>query len=198
MFSSVPESQSSIPESSDLIQHCYPALFPSSMLYASACLINVIPVGLRINLCEAGSQWLQNKPVLLNCWMEEAWQSYRKQRSMDLEGRRRGVTVHFFFFFLLMQRSAAAATVGSPVGKYQQHYEVGLSLPSLSMRGRGPSEHTKGEKTQSQTKNNARDGGKERGKKRERETTHKKARDGQREGLKSIPVRNGGDSAGKS
>lgn len=73
-----------------------------------------------------------------------------------------------------------------------------MSLPSLSMRGRGLSEHTKGKKTQSQTKNNGRDGGKARGKKGERETTHEEAEEGQREGLKSIPIRNGGDSAGKS
>lgn len=69
-----------------------------------------------------------------------------------------------------------------------------MSLPSLSMRGRGLSEHTKGKKTQSQTKNNGRDGWKERGEERERETTHEELREGQGEGLKSIQIRNGGDS----
>lgn len=82
--------------------------------------------------------------------------------------------------------------------KYQQYYGVGLSLPSLSMRGRGLSEHTKGKKTQSETKNNGRDGGMEGRREGEREITHKEPRDGQREGLKSIPIRNGGDIAGKS
>ena len=134
---------------------------------------------------------------LLPCWTVEAWQSHRKQRSMDLEGGRRGVSVHFFFFLFNGCRGVQQQQQwGLQWEKYQQHYGVGLSLPSLSMRGRGLSEHTKGKKTQSQTKSNGRDGWKERGgeRERERETTHEELREGQREGLKSIQIRNGGDS----
>lgn len=42
--------------------------------------------------------------------------------------------------------AAAAATVGSPVGKISAALWSGVSLSSLSMRGRGLSEHTKGKK----------------------------------------------------
>lgn len=65
--------------------------------------------------------------------------------------------------------------------KYQQHYEVGLSLPSLSMRGRGLSERTKEKKT-IPDKEERRDGEKEK-----REQEGKDTRGGQREGLKKQP-----------
>ncbi len=84
---------------------------------------------------------------------------------MDWEGGRRGVSVHFFF--LWMQGSAAAAaaaaTVGSPVGKISAALWSGVE-PAITINERKrPVRAHKGEKTQSQTKNNGRDGGKERG-----------------------------------
>lgn len=140
-----------------------------SVLWTSTRLTNVVQVSRSINLYEGwGPVTLQNKPCLVELLNGRSLAELEETTKYEF-----GV----FSFFLHACRGSAAATVGSPVGKYQQHYGVGLSLPSLSMRGRGLSERTKGEKTQSQTKNNARDGGKERGKKRERgEKQHVKKR----------------------
>lgn len=120
---------------------------------------------------------------LLPYWTAEAWQSWRKQGSMDWEGEN-GCLCHFslfFFFFLLMQQQQKQQW-GLQWEKYQQHYGVGLSLPSLSMRGRGLSEHTKGRKTQSQTKSNRRDGEKERGEgERGKQNTEEQKKDKERD-----------------
>lgn len=93
---------------------------------------------------------------------------------MDWRDGGRGPCPFFFFGSRGVQQQQQQQQWGLQWEKYQQHYGVELSLPSLSMRGRGLSEHTKEEKTQSQTKNNVRDGGKERGNEGERETHMKK------------------------
>lgn len=76
-------------------------------------------------------------------------------------GGREGGGVSLSIFFYGCRGVQQQQQWGLQWEKYQQYYGVGLSLPSLSMRGRGLSEHTKGKKTQSETKNNGRDGGKE-------------------------------------
>lgn len=62
-----------------------------------------------------------------------------------------------------------------------------MSLPSLSMRGRGLSEHTKGKEDNPRQRIT---GGMEGWRDRARETTRKEPREGQREGFKSFPIRN--------
>lgn len=121
---------------------------------------------------------------------------------MDWEGEREGGVVSlsfsFFVFFVCVcvfygcrgvqqQQQQEQQQWGLQWEKYQQHYGVGLSLPSLSMRGRGLSEHTKGGKRHNPRQRIT--GGMEgrREEKKERgETTHEELREGQREGLESI------------
>lgn len=55
---------------------------------------------------------------LLPCWTVEAWQSHRKQRSMDLEGGRRGVSVPPpFFFYLTDAGECSSSNSGVSSGK---------------------------------------------------------------------------------
>lgn len=60
----------------------------------------------------------------------------------------------FLFFFLCreVQQQQQQQQWGLQWEKYRQHYEVGLSLPSLSMRGKGLSQHTKEKKDTSPDK----------------------------------------------
>ena len=98
--------------------------------------------------------------------------------------------------------AAAAATVGSPVGKISaalwSRVEPAITINERKRPVRANKREREKKKTQSQTKNNVRNEGKERGKEGERETTHEEVRGRQREGLKSIPIRKGGDSGGRS
>lgn len=77
----------------------------------------------------------QNKPGLLN--LSPGWQS-PGNRGVRVGKAGRRVACPFFFFFYMQG--------GLQWEKYQPHYGVGLSLPLLSMRGRGLSESTKGGK----------------------------------------------------
>lgn len=88
----------------------------------------------------------QNKPGLLNLSPAGRVEEAEEDGS---EGREKG---RLYIFYVCV------GVWGLQWEKYQPHYGVGLSLPSLSMRGRGLSDSTKGEKAQEQTENHERDG----------------------------------------
>lgn len=76
------------------------AISPSSILYSSPCLINVIPVRLSINLYEAGAQWLAKTNQ--SCWTAPLLNSrslaeLEETEEYGLEGREKGCLCPFFF-----------------------------------------------------------------------------------------------------
>lgn len=124
----------------------------------------------------------------LPCWMVEAWQSQRKQRSMDWEQERRGVLSIFL-------RGWAAATVGSLLGKISAAL-WSAAEPAITINERKRPVRAQRRKRQSQTKN-----------KRWRKGERKRGQEGNdiwgsesetKRQIKSTPIRNGRDSAGKS
>lgn len=137
----------------------------SLLLCLSSRLINVILVCFGINL----SNYDRPEQTRLVETLPR-WQS-RGSRGVWIGRQGEGPSVHFFMW-----------EGGLQWEKYQPHYGVDLSLPSLSMRGRGLSESTKGKRH-----NNGR--GMTRGmdgwKRGEGNTTQR-----QKEGLKSFPIGN--------
>lgn len=146
---------------------------PSSVLYSSPCLINVIPVRRSINLYETGAQWLAKTNQ--SCWTAPLLNSRslagpEETEKYGLEGKEKGCLCPFFFYH--MQKSAAAATVGSPVGKILAALWSGVEPPITINRRKRPVTVHKGEKRHNnwQRLKGGRDGGKDRGN-RERDTT---------------------------
>lgn len=164
----------------------------SSIFCSSPCLINVIPVCLSINLYEAGAQWLSKTNQ--SCWTApllngRSLAELKETEKYGLGAGKEGCLVHF------LRGWAAAATVGSLLGKISAAL-WSAAEPAITINERKrPVRAHKGEKDNRRQR--IRDGEKERGKEGKRETTYEEVRVRQRQ-IKSTPIRNGRDSAGKS
>lgn len=162
-----------------------------SIFCSSPCLINVIPVCLSINLYEAGAQWLSKTNQ--SCWTApllngRSLAELKETEKYGLGAGKEGCLVHFL-------RGWAAATVGSLLGKISAAL-WSAAEPAITINERKRPVRAQRRKRQSQTKN-----------KRWRKGERKRGQEGNdiwgsesetKRQIKSTPIRNGRDSAGKS
>lgn len=92
------------------------AISPSSVLYSSPCLINVIPVRRSINLYEAGAQWLAKTNQ--SCWTAPLLNSRslagpEETEKYGLEGKEKGCLCPFFFSTHAKECSSSNSGVSS-------------------------------------------------------------------------------------
>lgn len=168
---------------------------PSSILYSSPCLINVIPVCLSINLYEPGAQWLSKTNQ--SCWTAPLLNSrslaeLEETEKYGLGGREEGCLCPFFFFFFTDAGECSSSNSGVSSGKnIRSIMEWGWACHHYQWEEEACQSTQRGKRHNPRQR---RTGGMEGRREGERETTHEELREGQREGLKSIPIRDGGDS----